>query len=42
MLHAGQTLLYTYMNLAKVHIITSDCPRNMAAFKQACNLVGRI
>lgn len=42
MLHAGQTLLYTYKNLAKVHIITSDCPRNMAGFKQACNLVGRI
>lgn len=42
MLHAGQTLLYTYKNLAKVHIITSDCPRSMAGFNQACNLVGRI
>ena len=42
MLHAGRTLLYSYMNLAKADIITADCSRNMAAFKQACNLVGRI
>lgn len=42
MLHAGRTLLYNYKNQAKVHIITTGCPRSMAAFNQACNLVGRI
>lgn len=42
MLQEGRTLLYSYKNLAKVHIITVDRPRNMADLKQACNLVGRI